>query len=558
VEAAALLHGKGADLQVKDSNGFAPLHFAASWGATGVLKFLLEKGVKASSKDEAGKLAGDYFHDSVPEEKRQEIQKILQQAKHDDQGSDEESTAQIGIRFSLNRDSMSEVSEDEESLMDGSNAPDLDDSNERRRQGALVLAAVLTGNLQRAEELVRTGKVDLGCADISGVTPLHIAAREGHLEFARLLIEKGAPVDQKTLRGETPLYLACGKNNPKKAGKEEGKDEGGEEAARQRLMVSLFLEAEADPTAVTGARSTPLHSAASQGDPFLCRILLKALGDGISREEEGEGEKVSGDGDLKLWALEANTEEGKTPFLEACGAGHLDCAEVLLTEYQALVDSPDDMTRTIDQAKERLNSIVSKENMVKINLLLDKFQNDPEVDEEATAAKNSIENPEKPENEEDPQPIDIQKDCSDDESASDILDIPEGDEEGIANQNSTENPENIENEELHKSLDNQKGGSGVERSSDVIESPEPLAETIDDGQSSIDKQRFAEDQEANTPVSKDSSSQRDEDEFSQKNSVNTNTSVDEGINEPGEVGLQSADGPVDAITTKKETIPRSE
>ena len=42
-----------------------------------------------------------------------------------------------------------------------------------------------------------------------GYTPLHLAARYGHHQLARLLIRKGACVDDHDCSGATPLHLAA-------------------------------------------------------------------------------------------------------------------------------------------------------------------------------------------------------------------------------------------------------------------------------------------------------------------------------------------------------------
>ena len=41
-----------------------------------------------------------------------------------------------------------------------------------------------------------------------GQTPLYIACEKGHVDAARLLLDKGAEVDRATERGETPLSIA--------------------------------------------------------------------------------------------------------------------------------------------------------------------------------------------------------------------------------------------------------------------------------------------------------------------------------------------------------------
>ena len=45
------------------------------------------------------------------------------------------------------------------------------------------------------------------------MTPLYIACQNGHVDAARLLLEKGAEVDRAVsegyYKGQTPLYAAC-------------------------------------------------------------------------------------------------------------------------------------------------------------------------------------------------------------------------------------------------------------------------------------------------------------------------------------------------------------
>lgn len=41
-----------------------------------------------------------------------------------------------------------------------------------------------------------------------GITPVHQAASEGHVQCLKLLIEIGAKIDGQDIRGHTPLDLA--------------------------------------------------------------------------------------------------------------------------------------------------------------------------------------------------------------------------------------------------------------------------------------------------------------------------------------------------------------
>ncbi len=49
---------------------------------------------------------------------------------------------------------------------------------------------------------------DIGYTSISGATPIHWAARNGHKDIAELLILKGANVNAVTSYGITPLFWA--------------------------------------------------------------------------------------------------------------------------------------------------------------------------------------------------------------------------------------------------------------------------------------------------------------------------------------------------------------
>lgn len=49
----------------------------------------------------------------------------------------------------------------------------------------------------------------LSRTDGDGMTLLHLASREGHLEAVRMLIEAGVTLEQQDRNGRTPLHLAC-------------------------------------------------------------------------------------------------------------------------------------------------------------------------------------------------------------------------------------------------------------------------------------------------------------------------------------------------------------
>jgi truncated hemoglobin YjbI len=56
--------------------------------------------------------------------------------------------------------------------------------------------------------LVRAGADVNACGSVTRVTPLHMAARRGHVEIGRALLDSGAAVNARDRKGDTPLQRA--------------------------------------------------------------------------------------------------------------------------------------------------------------------------------------------------------------------------------------------------------------------------------------------------------------------------------------------------------------
>jgi hypothetical protein len=56
--------------------------------------------------------------------------------------------------------------------------------------------------------LVRAGADVNACSGVTRATALHAAARRGHVEIARALLDSGAPVNPRDRKGDTPLQRA--------------------------------------------------------------------------------------------------------------------------------------------------------------------------------------------------------------------------------------------------------------------------------------------------------------------------------------------------------------
>ncbi|MGH3014661.1 MAG: ankyrin repeat domain-containing protein [Gaiellaceae bacterium] len=133
-----------------------------------------------------------------------------------------------------------------------------------------VFESAAVGQTDRLRELLE-GDPDLAAAWAEdGFTPLHLAAFFRHPDAARLLVERGAPVDVVARNQDiaaTPLQSAV------TAGEEE--------------TAALLLARGADPNFEHGGGFTPLHAAAHHGSERLVELLLAHDGDRLRADDEG-------------------------------------------------------------------------------------------------------------------------------------------------------------------------------------------------------------------------------------------------------------------------------
>ncbi len=116
-------------------------------------------------------------------------------------------------------------------------------TNAAHPEDSPLLDATKRGDVVAVRSLLEGG-ADPDVARGDGLTALHLAAQQGSLEIAQLLIEVGANVEAKTRIGaHTSLHLASG--------------------GAHASVVRALIDAGADPTAMTSRTGvTPLHLAA--------------------------------------------------------------------------------------------------------------------------------------------------------------------------------------------------------------------------------------------------------------------------------------------------------
>lgn len=118
---------------------------------------------------------------------------------------------------------------------------------------AALMAACETGHVEVARVLLERG-AEAGCSDRHRRTPLHLASDWGHAEMVKLLLDQGALAGAIDQEGQTPLHVAS--------------ENGSVEVAR------LLLAGGAAVDAVDRHGWTPLKVAAQHGHADVVRLLL--------------------------------------------------------------------------------------------------------------------------------------------------------------------------------------------------------------------------------------------------------------------------------------------
>ena len=190
------------------------------------------------------------------------------------------------------------------------------------------LAEVVGLLLEAGADRNRAATVRANGTVLRRITPLGVAAHEGHMEIAQLLLQAGADPDKAALGGTTPLHMAC--------------NSGHLEVAR------LLLEAGADKDKAV-SDTTSLGMASRGGHRAIVRLLLEAKAD---KDKVGRPEGMTpiwlasreGQAEIVQMLLLGGADKSKvcgplhaTPLWVACRQGHLEIAR-LLVEAGAVKD----------------------------------------------------------------------------------------------------------------------------------------------------------------------------------------------------------------------------
>lgn len=236
------------DVNVKDSYGSTPLHYAASKSNVTAIKELLKcDGINVDATDASGSTP---LHCAATEG-NVEIVEALLEAGSDSREKDYEGMTPIHFACTDgNPETVKLLFEYAERKGDL-----LDMLEDRNREGETALhSAVEGGYIDIVEICLKKGaKVKARRGNLA--QPLHIAAINGYVDIAKLLVAHRAKIEARNANHETPLHKAA--------------------AFNKIFMVAFLLEKGADIDCLDKDNYTPLLVAASEGHTDVVSKLLR-------------------------------------------------------------------------------------------------------------------------------------------------------------------------------------------------------------------------------------------------------------------------------------------
>ena len=135
-------------------------------------------------------------------------------------------------------------------------------------RAAEIHDALEAANAEKARKILEANAENATAKGEYGVTPLHLAAKKGLKDIAKLLLQKGADVNVKDDAGDTPLHTAA--------------------AYGQRELVKFLLSNKANVNAESKYGGTPLHRAALMGHKEVASVLLDNHANVNARNARGQ------------------------------------------------------------------------------------------------------------------------------------------------------------------------------------------------------------------------------------------------------------------------------
>ncbi|XP_048877775.1 protein phosphatase 1 regulatory inhibitor subunit 16B [Brienomyrus brachyistius] len=183
-----ILLAHGASVNAQDNELWTPLHAAATCGHAGLVKILIQHGADLLAVNSDGNMPYDLCEDDPTLD-------IIETAMAN-RGITQEMINET--RASVERRMLGDI---QDLLRDGV------DVNQQDSQGATLLHIAAANGYIQAAELLLEGGAQMDLRDCDGWQPLHAATCWGQMQMAELLVSHGSSLGAKTHFDETPIDL---------------------------------------------------------------------------------------------------------------------------------------------------------------------------------------------------------------------------------------------------------------------------------------------------------------------------------------------------------------
>jgi len=262
-----------------------PLHTSAQRNAVGVARLLIDRGAGVDAKAKAGMTP---LHIAAGNDAHEMVQLLIERGAYVWARSDR---GLVPVDYAISKNAGNAAMLLVNKVFEGRPIPRYNRvsgglSLSRYARITLLHLAAWNNEHELVKLLLEFG-ADVNAKNIRGWMPLHIAVQENAAEAARLLIEHGASVNAKDEDGLTPLHGAAGQNAVG--------------------VAQLLVARGADVNAKSKNGRMPLHTAVLENAAEAARLLI----------EHGA-------------SVNAKDENGLTPLHDAAGKNAVDVAQLLI------------------------------------------------------------------------------------------------------------------------------------------------------------------------------------------------------------------------------------
>ncbi|XP_066483552.1 ankyrin repeat domain-containing protein 17 isoform X3 [Tiliqua scincoides] len=246
-EVVELLLARGANKEHRNVSDYTPLSLAASGGYVNIIKILLNAGAEINSRT-GSKLGISPLMLAAMNGHTAAVKLLL------DMGSDINAQIETNRNTALTLACFQGRTEVVSLLLDRKA-----NVEHRAKTGLTPLMEAASGGYAEVGRVLLDKGADVNAPPVpsSRDTALTIAADKGHYKFCELLISRGAHIDVRNKKGNTPLWLAAN---------------GG-----HLDVVQLLVQAAADVDAADNRKITPLMAAFRKGHVKVVRYLVKEV-----------------------------------------------------------------------------------------------------------------------------------------------------------------------------------------------------------------------------------------------------------------------------------------